>query len=277
MKPSQMETILTLDSIDRFRNSLFVGGKADHTVKAYTTDLRVFLNQIEETGISLEELEETASRWLTGTRRKVSPKTTNRRITSLRAYGKWSGCGTILEDYKAPTPAKGDPHPLPEGTAGVRRLIECTANEKQRALIALCGLCGLRVSEARSIRPSSIDMHRMVLTIRGKGDKTRRVPISTEAWSILQVPVLLAMVDDDNFVVDLADRFARSVITNLGRKAGLQRPISSHDLRATFGTAVYDKTLDIRLVQTLLGHASSETTELYIGVKDENLKKAVEL
>jgi len=184
----------------------------------------------------------------------------------------------MLRDYSTPTPAKGQPHPLPEGMSGVERLIEHARNDQQRALVALCGMLGCRVAEALTVQPTDFNTGEMLLTIRGKGDKTRRVPISNRAWDVLAMPVTRAMCAGPNVpVVGLKDRFARRVITDLGVKAGLKRHISSHDLRATFATAIYDKTLDLRLTQELLGHSSSATTELYTGVSLENMRKAVEL
>lgn len=209
-------------------------------------------------------------------RKKVAPKTTGRRLTSLRSFARWAGYSNVLSDYAAPTPAKGVPHPLPEGLEGIRKMIDVATNNRQKALIALCGYCGCRVAEALSIQPKDFDFSEMNLTIRGKGDKTRVVPVSSLAWEVLAVPVTHAFVYGGT-VVGLKDRYARRVITDLGVKAGLKRHISSHDLRATFATAVYDKTLDLRLVQELLGHASSHQTELYTGVSMDNMRKAVEL
>lgn len=270
-------TTLSQDAIDRFHSSLSGKGRSEKTVKAYTTDLKIFLKEIEEPEISAEEFEATAERWLTANRRRIAPKTTGRRLTSLRAFARWAGMGEVLKDYSAPTPARSQPHPLPEGVDGVRRLIDATRNERQKALIALCGLCGCRVAEALAVRPSDFDLHDMTLSVRGKGDKTRIVPVSSLAWDVLAAPVGRAFCEDDREVVGLKDRFARRVITDLGVKAGLKRHISSHDLRATFATAVYDKTLDLRLVQELLGHSSSQTTEVYTLVSKTKMREAVEL
>lgn len=183
----------------------------------------------------------------------------------------------MFTEYSSPTVPKGIPHPLPEGIEGVYRLIEATPDENRKALIALCGLCGLRVAEALAVKPCDFDLNNMLLTVRGKGDKTRYIPISAKAWTVLQFPVTRAFCNGGLEVVGIKDRFARRVITSLGVKAGLRRSISSHDLRATFGTAVYDQTKDIRVVQELLGHASVTTTELYTGVTQAALRKAVEL
>jgi site-specific recombinase XerD len=278
MKHSQEVTTVSLESIEQFRSWLCGRGKSVNTAKAYSTDLRMFLQAVSPTSdpVPMEEFDELAASWLTRDRYKAAQKTTGRRLTSLRAFAKWAGWGEVLDDYDAPKPARSLPHPLPEGMEGVRRLIQLAPTDAQKTLIALCGMCGCRVGEALDITTECFDLERMNLTIRGKGDKTRVVPIATEAWEIMAVQVVRSY-QSGKTVCDLRDRHARKIITNLGRKARFRRSISSHDLRATFGTHVYDKTKDIRVVQELLGHSTSAQTELYIGVKDDALRKAVEL
>lgn len=270
-------TTLTSESIERFQSSLSARGRSAQTVKCYGSDLKMMLEELNEPEISMEEFEDTAMEWLQEYRRTIAPKTTSRRLTSLRAFARWAGWGPMLVDYSAPTPARGMPHPLPEGIEGVKRLIEAARQENQVALVALCGLCGLRVAEALAVRPSDFDHDNKTLSVRGKGDRTRIVPVSETAWHFLVRPVTRAFIEGDRQVVGLKDRFARRVITDLGVRAGLQRHISSHDLRATFATAVYDKTLDLRVTQELLGHASSSTTELYTGITMNKMRGAVEL
>lgn len=268
---------LTLESIEQFRNSLLGKGRSEDTVKAYSTDLKVMLQELEESEIPPDEFVPTAERWLTANRKRVAAKTTGRRLTSLRAFGRWAGYGEILKDYSAPTPLRGTPHPLPEGIDGVKRLIAEARNEKQQALVALCGFCGLRVSEALKVKPSHFDLHEMTLRVFGKGDKERMVPVPDVAWEVLATPVTRAFVDGDRLVVGLQDRFARRVITELGVRAGLRRPISSHDLRATFATELHNRGANLRTIQELLGHSSSKTTEIYTEVTSSQLRTAVNL
>jgi site-specific recombinase XerD len=273
---SQVGTTLSLESIDKFRSSLLGKGRSEDTVKAYSTDLRVMLMELEEDSIPPEEFAETAERWLTANRRRVAAKTTGRRLTSLRAFARWAGYGEILSDYSAPQPLRPQPHPLPEGIDGVFRLIEAARNEKQRALVSLCGLCGLRVSEALKVKPSHFDLIEMTLHVYGKGDKERTVPVSERAWEVLAGPVTRAFCDGDRLVVGLQDRFARRVITELGKRAQLRRPIASHDLRASFATELANRGVHLRVIQELLGHASSKTTEIYTEVKMTQMRTAVQ-
>jgi integrase len=223
------------------------------------------------------DFERLATTWLTSNRYKVSAKTTGRRLTSVRAFARWARIDAPdLREFSPPVTPRGVPHPLPEGITGVRAMIEVARQDRHRAFIALCGLCGLRAAEALSITPQHFDLHEMTLKVRGKGDVTRMVPISPEAWDSL-IAAYIQVYGTDFQVVRLKDRFARKLVTELGERAHLSRRVSSHDLRATFATAVYDKTKDMRLVQLLLGHASPNTTQLYVDIAENKLRNAVDL
>jgi site-specific recombinase XerD len=253
-------------------------GRSFRTAKAYASDLKVLLDETGVTSIPATEYEEVGMNWLTANRNRVAAKTTGRRLTSLRQFAKWARWTHVsFDDYTPPVPLKGQPHPLPEGIEGVKRMIEVCNTTSHASLIALCGLCGLRVSEALQVRPSHFDLQTMELTVRGKGDKERVVPVSKYAWEVLQIAVTKAFCDNDREVIGLKDRFARALVTQLGVRAGLKRHVASHDLRATFATAVYDKTLDKRLVQVLLGHASGDTTDVYINRSKTQMRDGVEL
>lgn len=216
-----------------------------------------------------------ACEYLTAYRNEASPKTTGRRKTAFKAYARWAHIDVPgLEDYSAPTPASAVPHPLPEGIDGVKRLVKVCDTDEQACLIGLCGMAGLRISEARKVEWIDLDLETMMLHVRGKGDKGRHVPVSQ---TLLRLMVAMLASRPHGPLIMMPDRTARRCITRMGHRARLKRDISSHDLRATFGTAAYDKTKDIRVVQELLGHASSATTEGYIGVRQQALHDAADL
>lgn len=269
-------TTLSQESIERFRNWCSARGRSFNTTKGYCSDLNQFLKAIGEDSIPMEEFEELAMSWLNLTRYQMEPKTTGRRLTSLRAFGKWAGLTNPLSDYIAPTPGRAIPHPLPEGPDGMRKMIRKAKNNQQAALVGLCGFVGTRIGEALAIKPDNFDLHEMTLTVRGKGDRTRTVPVSDEAWGAVSSAYVLALTQGEP-LIQYKDRFARKIITNLGVRAGLSRPVSSHDLRATFATAALNKTGNLRVVQELLGHASSATTEVYTGVMMHQMREAVQL
>lgn len=154
-------------------------------------------------------------------------------------------------------------------------MCEWANDPNKKALFALQGMAGLRVSEARSITSDSIDVQDMMLRVRGKGDKTRLVPISKSAWPYIAEAFLISQ-ETGSPIVNLSDRGARKAVTAAGRALGFKREIASHDLRATGATHLYDKTKDIRVVQEFLGHSSSVTTQLYTGVSMDSMRKGLE-
>jgi site-specific recombinase XerD len=269
-------TTLTPEAIERYRQWCTARGRSTNTTRAYSADLRAFLKANGESPVTATEFEELAMAWLNLTRNTAAPKTTVRRLTSLRGFARWANISASpLSDYIPPTPGKAIAHPIPEGIPGVLAMIEKAKNIDQRALIALGGLVGCRIGEALNCTFHWVDPHNMTLTIRGKGDVTRTVPIGPLAWPYVQDAYVMAYTKDDKRLVSYKDRFARQIVCNLGARAGLSREVSSHDLRATFATAVYDETLNLRLVQELLGHASSNTTEIYTGVQMTQMREAV--
>lgn len=147
--------------------------------------------------------------------------------------------------------------------------------QKHRILIALCGLAGLRIHEALSVRASDLNVETMMLRVLGKGEKVRNVPISNELWGIISLAVVESFCNDNAPLVELHERAARKAVTVCGQRARLSRSVSSHDLRATFATELYNKTLDIRIVQEILGHSSVETTQIYTGIAQKRMRDAI--
>lgn len=219
-----------------------------------------------------------SSLYLNEVRKTQAPKTVNRKLATFRGFAKFNGDHAALMDYSAPKPGKQHPHPLPEGISGVERMIDNAKTSDEKAIAALCGLVSLRISEAREVKPShfSFSTGKPVLTVRGKGDKIRYIPVGSKAWSILQ-PMFLSLAPSDMKFILLSDSAARRAWSRLGRHAELGRHTSSHDGRATAATAMLDKGANIRVVQEVLGHASLETTQIYTGVAMRDMAKAMEL
>lgn len=221
------------------------------------------------------EVEHTAARWLTEHRDSLSAATVQRKLAAFRKFGKFMGWPAFLEEYKAPKRSTGVAHPIEQGVDGVLDMITESRKPAHAALISLCGLAGLRVGEALKVRPSHIDEKNMVLTVFGKGSKMRKVPLSDRCYEAL-LPRLLPCWADDGLLVPLDNRTARRAVTSVAKRCGMQ--VASHDLRMTFGTATYHQSGgNIRVVQELLGHASSTTTENYTQVRFDEMRQATEI
>lgn len=145
-------------------------------------------------------------------------------------------------------------------------MIECSHTPDLKAIVALQGMCGLRVSEAIGIDPKDYDPVTKRLVVRGKGDKYRVVPVSDEAALYLAPVWLPARLDGGSRITHFSDSNLRRLITVTGRRAKLSQRVSSHNLRATFATSLYASCKDKKLVQDILGHSDGRTTDIYIEV-----------
>ena len=266
------------EASDLLLDSLDSTGLSDNTKKAYRTDLRMFWQEMDidsRGGLDPEELLKLAPAWLNSKRRILAPKTTARRLTTMRNLGIVLQ-KPVLPKYATPKAADPTPHPLPGGAEDLQKLLDVCYQEQHKALIALTGLCGARIGEALEVSPVNFNIAERTLQIWGKGDKVRIVPVSDFAWAILAPSIINTVIEhnDKTPLIRMGDRAARELITALGKRAKLTRSISSHDLRATFATESYNNCRDIVAVQRLLGHASPAQTQVYIGTTAATLRNA---
>ncbi len=273
-----MEQVSITDATERLRQFLSLKGRAENTIKAYLTDAKMFWLEMGLDKLDLNNLESLAAEWLNSKRMLLAPKTSERRLTAMKSLGNAYKI-SILSEYSTPSPGRPQPHPLPDGVADIRRLLDVCEHEQHRILIAMTGLMGMRISEARSTRACDFTYGQPTVTIWGKGDDVRTIPVSPYAMEVMMPSLIEASIQarTDEPLIRVGDRSAREAITVLGQRARISRPISSHDLRATFATEAYRRSLDIRAVQELLGHATSKQTEVYILASQQAMRSAASI
>jgi site-specific recombinase XerD len=272
---------------ETFATALSSRGLSDATVRAYCSDLTEFIEWAGEnpTSASFDLL---VTDWLNIGRRGTpghrdgkpwAPKTTGRRVTSMRTFARTMGWPTpALSVYRAPMPARPVPHPLTDGVSAVRKMLTFCDSNRHRALVALCALGGLRCNEARTLPPGGVDPLEMTITVMGKGSRQRVIPMSDDLWLCIHLAWSTAQATGAPSIVGLSDRQARQAITDIAKRAGISQHVSSHDLRATFATAVYNNSgRDIRATQELLGHSSTKQTEVYVDVPMTRLREAASI
>ena len=284
--------------IDQYLKWLTSHGYSSLTVKAYRADLSGLREWVEfkesqglaptfpnlmttdpTTSIQLSRIVETTfAEYLTDGRGEWMPRTTIRKTASLRGFGRWIFDNErFLASYRVPTPAEREADPVPGGLQRVMVLIGDAPLVHHRRLLVLCGMLGLRVSEARSVvtrdflmkyDPVTNDHTDCWLRVIGKGDKERQLPVNSMVQGLLEMDAL----DDgpnDFVLVPVCDRAARSYLNRRG--------IHSHQLRSTFATTAYEQTQDPAAVQKLMGHASMDTTMPYIQVGKDALRRAADI
>lgn len=250
-------------------------GYSPQTLRAYRSDIVGFFtampgHSIQAAGGPLTEA--LCKEYLNNHRDVWSARTLKRKASALRAFGRFLGDPKFLAEYRVPKPSRAVPHPLPEGADDVLCMIAKAHTVHHRALLALTGLAGLRVGEALAVEAGDIQDYRLLL-VRGKGNKQRIIPLSDLAWSFIK-PAYDQAEGSTSKLVPISDRGARAFITRCGRRAAVERPVASHDLRSTFLTEAYKNSKDLRITQELAGHASPDTTVGYTGVEMDAMRKA---
>lgn len=273
---SMQVTTLSPESIVLFRNSFSERGMSEHTGRNYASDLSGLLEWSGFPTIPIPDFPRLAAKYLNETRDRMSAKTTERRITSFRSFGKFAGMPDVLADYKGPKPARPIAHPLPEGMRGVELMAQAAQTREHRALIGLCGYNGLRVGESLTVSFSSFNLKDMTLLVRGKGQKERLIPLAERCFELVTPLLIDNMNTPQSRIIALAESSARKAITAIGRRAGICRSVASHDLRMTFGTDLFNRTRNLRLVQEVLGHSSVTTTQNYTLIQINEMREAID-
>lgn len=157
---------------------------------------------------------------------------------------------------------------------------------RDRAILALLFSTGLRVSELANLKIEQVNLARDEFTVRGKGDKPRVVFLSDAAKKSLKVyldtrrdvsPYLFVSHDRAKggraSSGPLTPRSIERMIQLHAKAAGITKKITPHTMRHTFATDLLLSGADIRSVQSLLGHASITTTQIYTHITNKQLKE----
>jgi integrase/recombinase XerD len=156
-------------------------------------------------------------------------------------------------------------------------------DQRDRVMLELLYAAGLRVSELVGLKLSQIDVNLGCVRVMGKGAKERVVPIGQTASKMLvdyleQVrPTLLKGRSTRVLFISRRGRgLTRQAFWKLlvqrARRASISKPISPHMLRHSFATHLLEGGADLRVVQSMLGHADIATTQIYTHVEGSRLK-----
>lgn len=183
---------------------------------------------------------------------------------------------TKIASIELVRPNKSKKLPIVLSKQEIIRLIQCTKNLKHRAIIALIYSCGLRISELINLELKHIDIDRKQLIIKNaKGRKDRHVILAESFLPLLQ-NYLMTYQPRLYFVegIKKGKYSAISVRKFLKRscvEANINKPVTPHTLRHSYATHLLENGIDLRYIQSLLGHAKPETTMIYTHVSKKDL------
>ena len=266
-----------------------------HTRKAYAGDLAIFLGYCEE--LEANRWQDLDGRQIRGYitqrhRRGVGGRSLRRNLSSIRAFYRYLlNRGEVTQN-----PAEGITTPrvekrLPETLDPERsaRLVGFKGDDvltiRDRAILELIYSSGLRLAECVGLDLYSIDIRDGLVTVMGKGNKTRKVPVgkyaldAVGAW--LKVRSQLAALDETALFVSargrrISTRSVQQRLRHWALKQGLDTPVHPHMLRHSFATHLLESSGDLRAVQELLGHADISTTQIYTNLDFQHLASVYE-
>ena len=157
----------------------------------------------------------------------------------------------------------------------VRSLIGSADTEKSRLIISLLYSSGLRVSELVNLKVSDVDINEGTGWVRrGKGAKDRLFVMSP---TLAQELGVYLKEREYTYVFSkakpLTTRNIQKIIKLTSSRAGIAKKVTPHTLRHSFATHLLEQGTDIRVIQTMLGHSSLSTTQVYTHISSEQLKK----
>ena len=285
-------------------------GAAPNTLAAYRRDLADFASYLAGGGATVKSATtEDVRRYLGAlARRGLRPASVARRLSAIRQLYRFLYAERQRKDDPAAVlegPKRTRPLPKTLSLAEVDRLLGFAArcdlaaalSERVRAarlacLVELLYATGLRVSELVALPIAAARRDARVVVVRGKGNKERLVPLNDAAKrSMVEYLALRAEAEGGGAVVAARSKwlfpsfggsghltrqhFARE-LKALAAAAGLRAAqVSPHVLRHAFASHLLHNGADLRVVQTLLGHADISTTQIYTHVLDERLKSLV--
>ncbi|MDE3086870.1 MAG: tyrosine-type recombinase/integrase [Acidobacteriota bacterium] len=274
-----------------FTDSL--GARSSHTIRAYVGDVQGFAAWAERAGVAGPEQVERIllRRYLAYcATRRYARATVSRKAAALRRYFAWlARRGLVTVDPAARLRA-------PSGQSRLPRLLErrdlavlldepppsATVRDavvaRDDAVLELLYGSGLRVSELCGLDRGDLDLRRATVTVMGKGNRQRRLPMhercvaALRQWLAEGRPAMAGPESPPQalFVNARGRRLGpRDVRRLLDRRSPV--PTHPHALRHSFATHLLDGGADLRVVQELLGHASLRTTQVYTHVSKERL------
>ncbi|MEO6578740.1 MAG: site-specific tyrosine recombinase [Candidatus Limnocylindria bacterium] len=187
----------------------------------------------------------------------------------------------------APRPGTYLPDVLTPGE--VERILETPPADdaigiRDRAILELLYGCGLRVSELVGLDTDRVDLPGQQVRVIGKGNRERRVPMGDEARERLhryrsgpRTEWTVGRPTPAVFVGRRGRRLSREAVWALVKRwagaAGVAERVTPHTFRHSFATHLLEGGADLRVVQTLLGHASISTTQLYTHLTGERVRE----
>ncbi len=263
---------------EEYMNLLIRKRYSANTVKVYTSMFQAFMNYFPDK--NLDDITENDVKkyqdYLIKSK-KVSISTQNQAINSIKFYYEKVKGGEKM-DLRIERPFKEKKLPEIISEHEVLKLLKATHNLKHKAIITMLYSSGLRRSELINLRLKDIDYDKRIIFVRGgKGRKDRTTLLADNTVLILRK--YIDIYRPNYWLFEGARRKQYSptsvaaILKSASKKADLNKMVRPHMLRHSFATHLLEQGVDLRYIQSLLGHGSAKTTEIYTQVRSHSLAK----
>ena len=218
--------------------------------------------------------------------RGLAAKTITDRVVIIRRFYSF----LLVEGYTSSDPAQRLPIPkvgkrLPKALSlnETRRLLAVLhddtsqAGQRDKILFGLLYACGLRVTEAVTLKVEDVDLADGFLRVVGKGDKERRIYLKPAVLDLLRARIAEANATEYVFPGKsgghISTRNVRYRLLECAKQAGISKHVSPHTLRHSIAVHYLQGGAPVSFVQGLLGHASLATTGVYLQLTDQMAKE----
>lgn len=266
---------------------------SDHTRDAYSRDVTQFLDFLDESDDLLSLDTDIAYNYLNELyNAKLSSTSVARKISTLRSFFKFlqMNYGAQINPFSSVKIKQGS-RSLPNYLTVEEMnalLLSCSDDNlgiRNQVLIELMYACGLRLQECTNLKMSDISIRDRKLSIIGKGNKERTLffyeslAIKLDNYIKVIRPQLLKDKQNDTLFLNthgnpISRRGVQFVLEKQGKEANLRMHLHPHMLRHSFATHLLDNGANLRIVQTLLGHETLSTTQIYAHVSLSKIKDA---
>lgn len=273
-------------------------GLSNNTIENYTFDIEKlceFLkhNQLEISPIAISE--ETLQQFIYAVSKELNARSRSRIISGLKSFFNY----LIFEDYRNDNPLTLIESPkigrkLPDflSLEDIDDLIaaislETTEGERNRAILETLYACGLRVSELVTLKISDLYFDEGYIKVTGKGNKERFIPIEKHTIKLINLYknhsrnfLSIQKGHEDTLFLNRRGRMLTramifTIIKDLALKINLNKTISPHTFRHSFASHLLENGADLRAIQTMLGHESITTTEIYLHLDRSKLSEII--
>ena len=277
-------------------------GYSDQTIESYSRDLNVYNSFMKDNTIQYHKIKkDNIFKFQSSLEGQISPRSFARILSALKTFYKFLHMERVIDDitlneiksYPSPKYKKSMPTFLSKEQVekiveriNLNKKLDNRNKKRDQAIIMLFFSSGVRLNELISIKLSDIDFSNNKIKVFGKGKKQRIVNFDNHTKDLMiqylkvieKYPLVKKLYNDNLFVNKknkaLKERKVQTIVMNNLRQLNLAS-YGPHTLRHSFATHLLNSGVSINAIQSLLGHESLSSTQIYTHVTIGGLKETI--